>query len=158
MRFEDLKMGMEVVANERSNGEYSWTTKNKGFVGTVVEIDSSDNTFKVKTTQHEDSSRIGDTYWVEAEYFEAKGITISLKEEAKEELIPAVGDMVVLENGKVVLICKDYDDSDFRGAVMNDFITTDYFSTVSRLMEEIKDEYGTPVRIIKKSNIKVSEI
>lgn len=157
MRFEDLKIGMQVVANRRSNDEYTWTNERLGFVGEVIEIDSSDNTFKVRATQHESSSRIGCTAWVKADYFDARGIMVELKEE-REELNPNVGDMVVLGNGKVVLICNDYDGSDYRGAILNDLKTTEYYCSIRRLMEVINDTYGTPVRIIEKGNIKIEEV
>lgn len=158
MRFEDLVVGMEVVANKGSNREYTWTNKQLGFVGKVVEIDNSDNTFKVEATQHRNSERIGSTAWVKAEYFDAKNIIVALKGEEREELIPAVGDMLVLENGKIVLVCRDYDGCDYRGVIVNDLKVTDYYGSVRRLMANIEDRVGKPVRIIRKSNIKISEI
>ena len=64
-----FKIGDKVVGNEASNKEYGLTCKERGFIGEVIAMDEEGG-IKVKVLSVDDSSRIGEKYWVEPEYFE----------------------------------------------------------------------------------------
>lgn len=64
-----FKIGDKVVGNEASNEEYSLTCKERGFIGEVIAM-NEEGDIKVKLLSVDDSSFIGEKYWVEPEYFE----------------------------------------------------------------------------------------
>lgn len=67
-----FKIGDKVVGNEASNEEYGLTCKERGFIGEVIAM-NEEGDIRVKILSVDDSSCIGEKYWVEPEYFEKVG-------------------------------------------------------------------------------------
>lgn len=161
MRHEDLKVGMLVKANEKSNARYCYTNQRKGCKGIVKRINDSD--FELEITEHENSLEIGVTYDVKAEYFdiveESTGMKIELKEEVKE-LDFTYGDLLVFENGKKVLVMSDSYDDDYRAVVLGVNKVTDYTSSKNGLIRELRENFEVDnlVRVVKAENLKLVEI
>ncbi|ELU5588536.1 hypothetical protein SCB17_003058 [Clostridium perfringens] len=70
MRFEDVKLGMVLVANEESNRVYKWTSKNMGAIVKVTEILPETKEFEVVVVGSSVNGIVGLSAVVEAEYFE----------------------------------------------------------------------------------------
>lgn len=49
MRFEDLKVGMKIKANKKTNDAYLYTCQSKGYVGIVIDINNKEKTFSART-------------------------------------------------------------------------------------------------------------
>lgn len=165
MLHSELKVGMLVKANKRSNSEYCVTNEEYGCVGTVVEI-LTDGEFRLRITQHETDCEVGDIYRVDCDYFDIyeegkveNKMKIELKETSKD-LEFGVGDVLVYQNGACVLVVNDSDLDDYRGVILGDNYVTSYRSSLKGILEEIEDEedFGELVRVIKAHNLKLTEI
>lgn len=161
MRHEELKVGMLVKANEKSNARYCYTTQMRGCRGIVKEIE--DEVFTLEITEHENILEIGVTYGVEAEYFdiveESTGMKIELKEEVKK-LDFTYGDLLVFENGTKVLVMSDTYDEDYRAVILGINKVTSYTSSKSALILELREDFKVDnlVRVVKAENLKLVEI
>lgn len=79
MRFEDVKIGMEVKANKKSNGAYSITTEENNCKGKVVKLLPEFGEFELLVTRCNGFEEYTNaTFDVEPEYFEP---VVSEKEE-----------------------------------------------------------------------------
>lgn len=70
MEFENVKLGMVLVANEESNKVYKWTSKNMGAIVKVTEILPETKEFEVVVVGSSVNGIVGLSAIVEADYFE----------------------------------------------------------------------------------------
>lgn len=132
MKFEDLKIGMKVRANEKSNARYAWTTKDYNCFGEVVAIEADE--FKMKVTHHDMESRVGCELWVSPEYFEP---------------VFEVGDIVEAIDNRYSYTCKEYkwvgvishidEDNTFTAQT----ISADYGSHVDEMYDSLEFQHFT---------------
>ncbi|WP_304428101.1 hypothetical protein [uncultured Clostridium sp.] len=72
----------------------------------------------------------------------------------KEELKCEVGDAIVLSTGDVFILCHDYDEADVRGFNLKTMVSTEYYTNITRLVEDIEEEYhGKVTRVIKAEHL-----
>lgn len=83
MKIEDVKLGMKVRANEKSNERYNFTTEKNGCEGEVVAL--TGNKMKITVTGMKAGVCIGKRYDVEPAYFDAIGEEDENKETLAEE-------------------------------------------------------------------------
>lgn len=162
MRKEELRVGMVVKANEKSNGRYLRTALNQECVGVVEEI-LSEGRFQLKITNSINKSDIGKGFNVDCEYFDAveqEGIIFKAKEEIAKMPEIKAGDIVITNKGNQVMIVFDNDGSgDFVGVVLNNTTVTDYFSDIRGLSSELNNlDLGKIERIINKENYVIEEV
>lgn len=161
MKFEELKVGQIVKANEGSNHVYSITKETKGCVGKVVSLDNSDKTFRLEVTEHCFDSKIGESYGdLSPSYFdlvsEEGKMKINLKR--KDAFEVEAGDFLVLDNGKVVLISRGLGGDGFRGVDLEGTRTSGVWTTIERTLRDVKTEFNSEiVRVISSKNIEVTE-
>lgn len=170
MKHSELRVGMKVKANKKSDEAYSITTQKECCVGVVVGIGAK--SFDIAITDAKDVHDLGKVFKVHAECFDEvegaegeeimdnkikvqlKGYNISLDFE--------YGDVIVSESGKVALVVKGFDNgSSFKGVLLNTFKTTPVWASKEALignLETIPSFGGKAVRVIKGSNLKLSEI
>lgn len=164
MLHSELKVGMLVKANKRSNERYRVTTEEKGCIGRVKEV-GLDGAFEIQITQHYNPVNIGQTYIVGCEYFDIyeegkveNNMKIELKE-VNKDLAFEVGDVLVYEDGTCVLVVKDTDLADYRGVILGKNYITFCQDSKQKLLEELEEEdFGELVRVIKAYNLKLEEI
>lgn len=87
MEFKDLKIGMEVKANTKSNCEYLYTTEENNCKGKVINLFPELGEFELLVTRCDGfEEQINNTFYVEPEYFEP--VTSEKEEpETKESLL-----------------------------------------------------------------------
>lgn len=152
----ELRVGMKVRANERSNRRYGVTKQSENCEGIVQSIHSGD-TFTLKITNHASACEIGTTYSVAPEYFdkvEDAPILVELK--AVEKVKVNIGDLVVTDSSNQILVLSHEEGA--RGLILNQEKVTVYESTVDDLIEVINRNFGKVVRVIPASNLKITEI
>lgn len=98
MEFENVKLGMVLVANEDSNEAYRWTSKKRGAIVKVTAVFPEDETFAVTIVGADNPVLVGMKAVVEADFFEKAPADIakkyadvdaeSLTEPAPEDLRP----------------------------------------------------------------------
>lgn len=162
MRKEELKVGMVVKANEKSNGRYIKTTLYKECVGVVTEI-LSDDKFILEITNSSVTSDIGKSFDVKCECFdivEQKGINFKAKEEVAKMPEIKAGDIIITDKGNQIMVVFDNDYSgDFVGVVLNNTTVTDYFRNFRELSAELNAlDLGKIERVINKENFVIEEI
>lgn len=64
-----------------------------------------------------------------------------------------VGDIVILSDKSVFLMCLDEDGEDFRAVNLNDNCVTPYYCNVDQFIKEISGNNREVVRIIKSNSI-----
>lgn len=165
MLHSELKVGMLVKANKRSNRKYGVTTEEKGCIGRVKKVGLG-GAFTIQITQHCHALGIGKNYDVDCRYFDIyeegkveNKMKIELKE-ADKGLDFEVGDVLVYEDDTCVLVCTGCALEGYRGVILGENYLTGYRSTKEDLLEEIEEEedFGRVVRIIKAHNLKLTEI
>lgn len=165
MLHSELKVGMLVKANKRSNERYEVTTEKNGCIGRVKKVGFGRD-FKIQITQHCQSLFIGQTCNVDCRYFDIyeegkveNKMKIELKEAGKG-LDFEVGDVLVYEDDTCVLVCDDCDFGGYRGVILGENYVTKCRGSKETLLEEIEKEgtFGKVVRIIKAHNLKLTEI
>lgn len=165
MLHSELKVGMLVKANKRSNKRYGVTTEEKGCIGRVKKVGLG-GAFTIQITQHCHAFRTGQTYDVDCRYFDVyeegkveNKMKIELKEAGKG-LDFEVGDVLVYEDDTCVLVCDDCDFDGYRGVILGENYVTKCRGSKETLLEEIEKEgtFGKVVRIIKAHNLKLTEI
>lgn len=165
MLHSELKVGMLVKANKRSNRKYGATTEEKGCIGRVKKVGLG-GAFTIQITQHCHALGIGKNYDVDCRYFDIyeegkveNKMKIELKE-ADKGLDFEVGDVLVYEDDTCVLVCTGCALEGYRGVILGENYLTGYRSTKEDLLEEIEEEedFGRVVRIIKAHNLKLTEI
>lgn len=132
----------------------------------VLFFDESDNSLRLEVGE--------ETFWVNSEYFykvgeskeveeiteceEAKvGVSIKLKE-VKEVLDFNAGDFLVLENGDLVTVVKDYDGSGYRAFNLTQGIATRCSMIKSGILNVIRDKFEEKVvRVVPAKNIEIIE-
>lgn len=166
MLHSELKLGMTVKANEESNDKYIITKEAYGCEGVVTEIDGK--YFSLKVTEHQRIQYIGNKYEVEVKYFD-------LVEEIKEEKVEKnmkvelkkvnvgldfeCGDLLVSDKGRFALVMADFDGEDYRAVLLDEKKITDCRGSEAGLLDELEEEnFGKVTRVIKASNLKLSEI
>lgn len=165
MLLSELKVGMLVKANKKSNKRYGVTTEEKGCIGRVKKV-GLDGAFTIQITQHCHALRIGQNYAVDCRYFdiyEEGKVENKMKIELKEVdkgLDFEVGDVLVYEDDTCVLVCTGHGLEGYRGVILGENYLTGYRSTKEDLLEEIEEEedFGRIVRVIKAHNLKLTEI
>lgn len=155
----ELKIGMKVRANERSNGRYGVTRQSDNCEGIVKGINSG-GTFTLKITKHDSVCELGNTYTVAPEYFdkveETGIIAVELKEEVKQEFELNVGDLVVTEEGNLILVLNE--EPGFRGIVLNKERVTVYKSDIADLKNHIEANFGKIKKVVPATKLKITEI
>lgn len=162
MLHSELKVGMKVKANEESNDRYSITKEAYGCEGEVIKI--KENGFVLKITACKHSGYIGSELDVEAKYFD-------LVEEIKEDKMKIelkkvnvdldfdYGDLLISDKGSGALVMADYPGYDYTAVLLDENRVTAYRSSKSGLLDELqREKFGKVVRVVKASNLKLSEI
>ena len=165
MVLSELKAGMLVKANKKSNKRYGVTTEENGCIGRIKTVGFG-GAFNLQVTQHCQSFRIGQNYDVDCRYFdiyEEGKVENKMKIEFKEAgkgLDFEVGDVLVYEDDTCVLVCTGHGLEGYRGVILGENYLTGYRSTKEDLLEEIEEEedFGRIVRVIKAHNLKLTEI
>lgn len=165
MLLSELKVGMLVKANKRSNERYRITTEKNGCIGRVKKVGFG-GAFKIQITQHCNSFIIGQNYDVDCRYFDIyeegkveNKMKIELKEAGKG-LDFEVGDVLVYEDDTCVLVCDDHTSVGYRGVILGENYVTKCRGSKETLLKEIEEEgtFGKVVRVIKAHNLKLTEI
>lgn len=165
MLYSELKVGMLVKANKRSNRKYGATTEEKGCIGRVKKVGLG-GAFTIQITQHCHALGIGKNYDVDCRYFDIyeegkveNKMKIELKE-ADKGLDFEVGDVLVYEDDTCVLVCDDYTSVGYRGVILGENYVTKCRGSKETLLEEIEEEegFGRMVRVIKAPHLKLTEI
>lgn len=160
MLHSELKVGMKVKANELSNSQYGYTTKELKCEGVVESIEKAG--FTIRITVHAEEGQVGTTYIVGAKYFDKVEEDNKMKIEMKkvqQEIVFEVGDLVISDEGKHALIVKDDDGEDYRAVIFEDSQVTGYTGRLSNIPEELEDfRFGKIVRVIKAKNLMLSEV
>lgn len=156
MLHSELRVGMKVRANERSNGKYLITKASQNCEGIVKRI--YEDEFELEVTSHEFSHKIGNAYGVEAEYFDkVEEVPATLKVELKEkEQELKLGDLVVTDGGNHVLIFKH--GTGFRGVILNQERVTTVERSLETLKRAIVRSLGKIERIVPSTKLQITEI
>lgn len=162
MLHSELKLGMKVKANKLSDEKYGYTREMYNCVGEVIKI--FDDKFELRITEHTMPAEIGETYKVQAEYFdiveENKGMKIELRE-VYNRLNFGHGDLLVFDTGKQALVITDTDGSDYRALILDEYRPTSYYACAkNNLLRKLKEEsdLGELVRVVKAENLKLVEV
>lgn len=104
MKFEDLKIGMKLKANEKSNIHYTITNNKNEWQGVVTKIDKKRNFFNAITTKTIDNSYINSRFSLDPKYFEP------IEEEKPKKKIVTMSEIplkVVRDRNTICVFYKD---------------------------------------------------